>query len=165
VINRIGTERKKKVLSLYCSGINANRIPPTPPDTTQARKICTNLPCHLLSSFVYVPSLFDALLLYTPTFRCFYGPAKSSSSAFRLATGWTTEGPCSSSGGVKNVRFSISPRPVLGPTQPPIQWLPGALSQGVKQPGQEADRSLPVSAEIKKTWSINTSTLPYVFIA
>jgi hypothetical protein len=28
-------------------------------------------------------------------------------------------------------------RPVLGPTQPPIQWVLGALSLGVKRPGQK----------------------------
>jgi hypothetical protein len=28
----------------------------------------------------------------------------------------------------------------LGPTQPPIHWIPGALSLGVKRPGHEADR-------------------------
>jgi hypothetical protein len=28
--------------------------------------------------------------------------------------------------------FSTKSRPVLGPTQPPIQWVPGALSRGVK---------------------------------
>jgi hypothetical protein len=47
----------------------------------------------------------------------------------------------------------------LGPTQPPIQWLPGALSLGVKRPGREADHSPPTNAEIKNAWSY-TSTLP-----
>jgi hypothetical protein len=37
----------------------------------------------------------------------------------------------------------------LGPTQPPIQWVPGALSLGVKWPGREADHSPPSSAEVK----------------
>jgi hypothetical protein len=37
----------------------------------------------------------------------------------------------------------------LGPTQHPIQWVPGALSLGVKQPGREADHSLPSSAKVK----------------
>jgi len=37
----------------------------------------------------------------------------------------------------------------LGPTQHPIQWVPGALSLGVKLPGREADHSPPCSAEIK----------------
>jgi hypothetical protein len=36
------------------------------------------------------------------------------------------------------------------PTQPPIQWIPGALSQGVQRPGCEADLSPPSNAEIKE---------------
>jgi hypothetical protein len=35
------------------------------------------------------------------------------------------------------------------PTQPPIQWVPGALSLGVKRPGCEADHSPPSTAEVK----------------
>jgi hypothetical protein len=38
----------------------------------------------------------------------------------------------------------------LGPTQPPIQWVPGALSVGVKRPESEADHSPPSSAEVKE---------------
>jgi len=34
--------------------------------------------------------------------------------------------------------FTPASRPALGPTQPPIQWVPGALSLGVKWPGREA---------------------------
>jgi hypothetical protein len=37
--------------------------------------------------------------------------------------------------------FSTSSRPALGSTQPPIQWVPGALFPGVKRPGREADHS------------------------
>jgi hypothetical protein len=33
-------------------------------------------------------------------------------------------------GRVKNVHFSMSSRPVLGSTQPPIQWVPGYLCGG-----------------------------------
>jgi len=40
-------------------------------------------------------------------------------------------------------------RPALGPTHPPIQWVPEALSLGVKRPGHEADLSPPSSAEVK----------------
>jgi hypothetical protein len=40
-------------------------------------------------------------------------------------------------------------RMVLGPTQPPIQCVPGALPVGVKRPGREADYSPPSSAEFK----------------
>jgi hypothetical protein len=46
--------------------------------------------------------------------------------------------------------FSTSSRSSLGSTQSPIQWVPGALSPGVKRPGREADRPLPTSAEVKK---------------
>jgi hypothetical protein len=57
-----------------------------------------------------------------------------------------------SPGAGKNFHFSMSSKPALGPTQPPIQWVPG-----VKRPGREADHSPPTSAEVKKTW-IYTST-------
>jgi hypothetical protein len=39
--------------------------------------------------------------------------------------------------------FSTEPRPALGPTQPPIQWAPRAVSLGVKWQGREADSRLP----------------------
>jgi hypothetical protein len=38
----------------------------------------------------------------------------------------------------------------LGPTQFPTQWVPGALSLGVKRLGHEADHSPPSSAEVKE---------------
>jgi hypothetical protein len=41
-------------------------------------------------------------------------------------------------------------RTALGPTQPPIQWVAGALSLGVERPGREADHSPPSSAEIEE---------------
>jgi hypothetical protein len=48
----------------------------------------------------------------------------------------------------------MSSRPVLGPTQPPIKWVTGALSPGIKRPGREADHSSPTSAEVKDNGSI-----------
>jgi hypothetical protein len=48
--------------------------------------------------------------------------------------------------------FLHSSRPALGSTQPSIQWVLGALSPGVKQPGRGADHSSPGSAEVKKIW-------------
>jgi hypothetical protein len=41
-------------------------------------------------------------------------------------------------------------RTALGPNQPPIQWVPGALSLGIKRPRCEADHSPPSSAEVKE---------------
>jgi hypothetical protein len=32
-------------------------------------------------------------------------------------------------------------RQIMGPTQPPIQWVAGAFSPGVEQLGREADHS------------------------
>jgi len=39
---------------------------------------------------------------------------------------------------------------VLESTQPPIQWVPAALSLRIKRPGCEADHSPPLSTEVKK---------------
>jgi hypothetical protein len=44
-------------------------------------------------------------------------------------------GRSSSPGGVKNFHFSMSSRPALGSTQPPIQCVLGAHSPGVKAAG------------------------------
>jgi hypothetical protein len=55
----------------------------------------------------------------------------------------------SNPGMVKNFLFFMS-IPTLGSTQPPIQWVLGALSLGLKRQGCEADRSPPTSAEVKK---------------
>jgi hypothetical protein len=46
--------------------------------------------------------------------------------------------------------FSTASRTDLGPIQLPIQWVPGALSLGVKWPGREADHSPPASAEVNE---------------
>jgi hypothetical protein len=61
---------------------------------------------------------------------------------------------------VKNFLFSMSSRLALESTQPPIQWVLGALSPGVKRQGREADHSPSASAKVKKMW-VNTSTLPH----
>jgi hypothetical protein len=41
-------------------------------------------------------------------------------------------------------------RLALRPTQSPIEWVPGAISSGVKRPGRETDRSPLFSAGVKK---------------
>jgi hypothetical protein len=65
------------------------------------------------------------------------------------------------------VRVPIGERFFSSPShsdRPLIQWVPGALSPGVKRQGREADHSPPTSAEVKNTW-IYTSTPPYAFMA
>jgi hypothetical protein len=54
---------------------------------------------------------------------------------------------------------AIASRPAQGATQPPIQWVPEALSPQVKRPGREVDHSPPSSAEVKNAWGY-TSTPP-----
>jgi len=41
-----------------------------------------------------------------------------------------------------------------GSNSPPIQWVPGVLSQGVKWPLCEAAHSPPLGAEIKNEWRL-----------
>jgi hypothetical protein len=52
--------------------------------------------------------------------------------------------------GLRIFLFTTASRTALGPTQPPIQWVPEALSLGVKWPGREADHPPPSSAEVKE---------------
>jgi hypothetical protein len=50
--------------------------------------------------------------------------------------------------------FSVHHRlqTALGPSHPPIQWLPEVLCLGVKRSGHEADNSPPSSAKVKNAW-------------
>jgi hypothetical protein len=55
--------------------------------------------------------------------------------------------------------FTTGSRLALGPTQPPIRCVPGALSLAVKLSGRENDHSPPSSAEIKNAWSYTSTTV------
>jgi hypothetical protein len=68
------------------------------------------------------------------------------------------------SGGVGIFLFTTASRTALEPSQPPIQWIPGAFSLGIKWLGREPDHSPPSNAEVKNAWSY-TSTPQYVFMA
>jgi hypothetical protein len=52
--------------------------------------------------------------------------------------------------GLGIILFTTASRTALGFTQLPIQWVPGALSLGVKRLECEADNSSPSSAEAKE---------------
>ena len=61
-----------------------------------------------------------------------------------ITTDYGLDGSGSNPGGDENFRPS---RPALGPTQPPVQWVPG-LSRGKVRPGRATDHSHPSSAAV-----------------
>jgi len=70
----------------------------------------------------------------------------SVSTVTELRTGW----PGFNSGQRQGLfLFAAASGSALGPTQPSVKWLPGALSLWVKWPGREADHSASTSAEVK----------------
>jgi hypothetical protein len=78
-----------------------------------------------------------------------------------LRTSYLTMTPSTS----RLVPVSTASRPVLGPTQYPIQWVPSELSLEVMRPGREADGSLPSSAEVKNSGAIPHCPSTSVYIA
>jgi hypothetical protein len=76
--------------------------------------------------------------------------------------GWTTEVILQH--GLEIFLFTTASRTARGPTQPPIQWVPGPLSPGVKRPVCEGNRLPSSSAEVKYALSY-TYTPPYVVMA
>jgi hypothetical protein len=76
--------------------------------------------------------------------------------------------------------FTTTSRTALEPTQPSIQWVPGALSLGAKWLGCEADHSPSSSAKVKECVELylhspntpsrcgaylSTGTLPFTFMS
>ena len=61
-------------------------------------------------------------------------------SSLGIATDYGQDGPGSNPGGDEISRPS---RPALGPTQPPVKWVPG-LSRGYRRPGGGAEPLTPI---------------------
>jgi hypothetical protein len=54
-----------------------------------------------------------------------------------------------SAAGAKDFSSSLCVQTALGPTQPPVQWVPGGPFPGDKaRPGRDADHLPPSSAEV-----------------
>jgi hypothetical protein len=64
-------------------------------------------------------------------------------------TGWKTGG--SEFDSLKGRDFTLLQvsRPILRLTQPPVEWIPGALYHGVRRQGREADNSLQSGAGLR----------------
>ena len=70
-----------------------------------------------------------------------YGPRSS----VGVASDYGLDGPGSNPGGDEIFRPS---RSALGPTQPPIKWVPGLSRGGKVRSGRAADHSPPSSAAV-----------------
>jgi hypothetical protein len=75
------------------------------------------------------------------TWSCEQNGAELTRPVYRRTKGWM--GRVRSPEGESDFLFSEVSTPVMGPTQPPIQLVPGAISLGLKQPVCEADYSPP----------------------
>jgi len=73
-----------------------------------------------------------------------YSHYRGPGSSVGIATDYGLDGSGSNPGGDEIFRLS---RPALGPSQPPVQWVPG-LSGGKVRSGRPADHSPPSSAAV-----------------
>jgi len=80
------------------------------------------------------------MVCFIPCYNRIYG----SGSSVSIATDYGLDGPGSNPGGYDIFRPF---RPALGPTQPPVKWVP-ALSRDKVRPGCAADHSPPSSAAV-----------------
>jgi hypothetical protein len=88
-------------------------------------------------------------ILLTYSLRHVAGAAVSQA-VYSLTMGWTI-GRLRFDPRQRQRIFILAPasRPALGPTQTPIQWVPGSFPGGKARPGRDADHSPPSSAEVK----------------
>jgi hypothetical protein len=79
---------------------------------------------------------------------------RSQDSSVSIMMGYKQVGWVSIPGRVKIFLFSTGSILALGPTQPPVQRVPGVTFVGLKQLGHEAYLSPPTTAEVKNCGAI-----------
>jgi hypothetical protein len=72
----------------------------------------------------------------------------SRDSSIGMGTDYGLDARGSNPGKGKIFLFYTASEQALGPTQPPIKWVPGDLFLGVKRPRHAADHSPPSNAEV-----------------
>jgi hypothetical protein len=82
-----------------------------------------------------------------------------------MATGYGLDDRGSNPDRGKVFLFSTTPRPFLVFTQPPIQWVPRAISLGVERPCREANHLSPSSVEMQNGGAILPLFLFLMFAA
>jgi hypothetical protein len=80
--------------------------------------------------FVVISALFPYTLCRY-AFSSFHHLLAEPGYSVGVAMGYGLDGRCSIPGRQEIFRYSTAFTPALGSTQPPIQWMPGALSPGV----------------------------------
>jgi hypothetical protein len=94
------------------------------------------------------------ILLVCCKMSCFQVQTADEKNLMHWATDWVIGVVGFDSGrGLKIFLSTTASKSALGPTQPPIQWVPAAFSLGVKRPGREADHSPPSNTEVINAWS------------
>jgi hypothetical protein len=112
---------------------------------------CKRIFCYQLS-----PETFG----YTLVFQIFYKEERSICSPVSIMIRlWDVRPGFHSRQNLGFFLLTTASGPALLSTQPPIQWVPGDLSQGIKLLGSEVYHSPPSSVEIKNAWSC-TSNFP-----
>jgi hypothetical protein len=90
---------------------------------------------------------------------------KCRDSSVGVATSYGLNGRGSIPVRIKVLLFPITSRSALVRTQPPMQWVPGAVSLGLKRPGLEADHSPPCNAEDENGGAIPSLSHTFSFIS
>jgi hypothetical protein len=74
-----------------------------------------------------------------------------------IATRYGLNGEVRLPAGARGYLCSPTSRPALGPTQPPMSWVPRALSPGIKQPGRQDDHTASYNGGVENMWNYSSS--------